>query len=283
MQLITGLILASATILVQAAQLPSIVSTNLCSDLLSLSLAGPEQIVSLSAKSQDPARSPVVQQAKQYPVNHGSSEEIIALRPDLVLASRRWRTHPHLKRFRELGIQIITVPPSVNWQDVTETTLKVAQAMGREAQGRALLADLQQRLTRLQQRSRPLSVLYLRVNGRTAGDNTYIDTVLQSVGVTNHASRIGIRGWGQLSLEQLVMQPPDVFLVSDFVRDTGYAESHWSRHPWLQQRLTKTPTLTLPANQGSCSTWHLIELAESIAQQIDQNLDRERLKPERAL
>jgi iron complex transport system substrate-binding protein len=283
MRLIAGLLLIGASLLVQAVQLPTIVSTNLCSDLLSLSLAAPEQIVSLSVKSRDPARSSVVRQAKHYPVNHGSSEEIIALRPDLVLASRRWRSHPQLKRFRELGIQVVIVPPAVKWQDIIEMTLKVAQTIGREAQGRALVADLQQRLSQLQQRSRPLNVLYLRVNGRTAGDNTYIDTVLKSIGVTNHASSIGVTGWGQLSLEQLVIQPPDAFLVSDFVRDRSYAKSHWSRHPWLQQQLAKTPILTLPANQGSCTTWQLIELAESLALQIDQKLDREKVTTEKML
>jgi iron complex transport system substrate-binding protein len=283
MRLITGLLLTGISLLVQAEQLPSIVSTNLCSDLLSLSLAAPEQIVSLSAKSRDPVRSPVARQAIHYPVNYGSSEEIIALRPDLVLASRRWRSHPQMKRFREMGIQVVIVPPAVKWQEVIETTLEVAQAIGREARGRALVADLQQRLSQLQQRSRPLNVLYLRANGRTAGDNTYIDTVLKSLGVTNHASSIGVTGWRQLSLEQLVMQPPDAFLISDFVRDRSYAKSHWSRHPWLQQQLAKTPTLTLPANQGSCSTWQLIELVESLALQIDQKLDREKLTTENRL
>ncbi|MEM6576475.1 MAG: ABC transporter substrate-binding protein, partial [Pseudomonadota bacterium] len=49
----------------QAASLtpPTVVSTNLCADLLALSLTSPEQLLSVSWKSQDPTRSSMAAEA----------------------------------------------------------------------------------------------------------------------------------------------------------------------------------------------------------------------------
>ena len=62
-----------------------IVSINLCADQLLLMLAGRENIVSLSYFATNPEISYMAEAAHGIPVNHGRSEEILLLRPDLVL------------------------------------------------------------------------------------------------------------------------------------------------------------------------------------------------------
>ncbi len=66
--------------LAAASDLPRVMSTNLCADMLLLSLADPAQVVSVSARSQDPARTSFASQAAAFPVNTGSAEEVIAAR-----------------------------------------------------------------------------------------------------------------------------------------------------------------------------------------------------------
>lgn len=253
--------------------LPRIVSTHLCADQLALRLAAPEQILSVSYKSQDPQRSRYAERAQRYPGNGGSSEEIIQLQPDIVLASRRWRQHPQQDQFDALGIRIVVVPISKNWPSVFEDTQWLANQIGRSDHAYELLADVRQRLTALHQalqtpRKDKQSMLFLRPNGGSAGSGTHIDMLIEALGFDNYASEMGLNGWGQLSLEKLVMQPPDWFLLGGYVRDSAYAKSQLSRHPVLQNLLDSRPSVTLPADQGSCASWQVLEAAEFLAEQL---------------
>ena len=52
---------------VGAGALPTLMSTNICADTLALSLAAPQQILSLSRQSQDAQRFSLAAQARQFP------------------------------------------------------------------------------------------------------------------------------------------------------------------------------------------------------------------------
>ena len=65
-----------------------VVSINLCTDQLALAVAAPGQLVSVSELARDPALSAMASRAAAIPSNRGRAEEVLALRPDLVLASR---------------------------------------------------------------------------------------------------------------------------------------------------------------------------------------------------
>lgn len=252
-----------------AAQLPRVVSTNQCADMLALRLAAPEQLLSVSSKSRDPQLSAMAAQAQQVPINHASSEEIIALHPDLVLASRRWQSHNQAALLREYGIEVLVVPYPTTWPEIFASTRLVAAKLGRVEEGEALLADVQARLDRLKQQPRPLSALYLRPNGGSAGRDTYVDTVFQAVGVVNHQAALGRSGWGRFNIEDLVRQPPDVFVTADMPIDKGYAKSAFSRHPFIQQLTASRPLLRVEGNRWGCSDWQLVYSAEQLAEQID--------------
>ena len=85
-----------------ASDLPRIVSLNPCLDAILVEVAEPEQILALSHYSADPAASSIPQDiARRYDVTGGTVEEVIALEPDIVLASTfKWlsgsviRAHP---------------------------------------------------------------------------------------------------------------------------------------------------------------------------------------------
>lgn len=249
--------------------LPTVVSTNLCADLLALQLAVPAQLLSVSRKSQDAAQSPLAAQAQQFSANDSSAEEIIALKPDIVLASKRWQSRHQSALFERHGMRLVVVSFPLTWEEIFQATRTVADALQRREVAEKLLVDVEQRLTSLQQRQRPFQVLYLRPNGGSAGKNTYVDTVLASVGAINHAAAHGHIGWGRFPLEALMLQPPDVFLLGDFTRDAAHARNGYARHPQLQQLLAQTPHARLDGNHWGCGNWQLIETAEAIAAQLD--------------
>jgi len=272
----TGLlccIVSAAASAEQTVALPTIVSTHLCADRLALSLAAPEQILSLSYKSRDPLRFRHASQALAYPANRGSSEEIIQFKPDIVLASRRWRNHPQQQQFALLDIRVVVVPLSNSWREVFANTQWLADQIEQSERGHALISDVRHRLQVLQQsvttKGEPApSLLYLRPNGGSSGEGTYIDMLIRALGFRNHAVTLGLKGWSQLALETIVMHPPDYFLLSGHVRDSTRGNSRLSRHPLLQQLLDKQTVLTLPSDTGYCADWQIIETAEYLAGQL---------------
>ena len=272
----TGLlccILSAAASAEQTAALPTIVSTHLCADQLALSLAAPEQILSLSYKSQDPLRSRHAARALAYPANSGSSEEVIQFKPDIVLASRRWRNHPQQRQFDTLDIRVVVVPLSNSWMEIFTNTQWMADQLGQPERGHAVVSDVQRRLRALQESvtisgEPEQSLLYLRPNGGSSGEGTYIDMLIRALGFRNHASTLGLKGWGQLALESIVMYPPDYFLLSGHVRDNTRGNSRLSRHPLLQQLLDEQTVLSLPPDTGYCADWQIIDTAEYLAGQL---------------
>ncbi|HSF11877.1 MAG TPA: ABC transporter substrate-binding protein, partial [Erythrobacter sp.] len=66
----------------------TIVSLNPCLDAILVEIAPPDQVLALSHYSRDPGSSSIPQSvAARYGVTGGTAEEVIALQPDLVLAS----------------------------------------------------------------------------------------------------------------------------------------------------------------------------------------------------
>ena len=251
-----------------SAALPRVMSTNLCADMLVLGLADPAQIVSVSRKSQDPRRTDMYEQARRHPVNDGSAEEVLALRPDVVLASRRWQARHQAALFERHGIEIVTVPYPTDWDGIFASTRQIAGRLGRSAAGEALVANVQARIAHLQASTHPACALYLRPNGGSAGAGTYVDAVLQAAGVRNHAAESGRRGWGRVALEEVITDPPDVFVVSSMLNDTAYARSGFARHPLMRTLLAERPVVRMDGNDWGCSNWQLIEAAEDIAAQL---------------
>jgi iron complex transport system substrate-binding protein len=254
---------------------PTVASTNVCADVLALALTDKAQLLSVSAQSHDPRVSPMPEQAAAFPANRATAEEIIALHPDIVLASKRWPGRHQEPLLTRHGTRIGLVPYPLTWEAVFESTHRIGGWLQRDAAADALVADVQQRLQRLQAKPRPYRVLHVRPNGRCAGKGTQVDMVFAAIGVTNHADALGCVGWGQLSLETLLANPPDIFVVADGVRrEQAHAHSFQSRHPLMRRLMAMRPVLHVSSTHWGCSNWLLIEAAEKIAAQIDRLPDR---------
>jgi|GEM_PF-276846 len=259
-----------------AQPLPSVVSTNLCADLLLLRLAAPEQILSVSRQAQDPAQSPVAKRASVYPANRATVEELLYLQPDIALTYLGWSSRLHAELLAEQGISILPLPYPNGIEDALAMTQEIAQAIDREATGARLIAKTRQRIKALSEQ-RPtqapaLRVLYLRPNGGTAGTETYVDALLGLLGLRNLAAEQGIRGWGTVPLEQLILDPPDLFLLGYFDQTQPRSTARYGRHPLLRKLLTEIPSIGLPSHSGwGCGGLELIDAAELIAEHVPRS------------
>jgi iron complex transport system substrate-binding protein len=255
------------------ADLPTVASTDLCADLLLLQLADPEQILSVSTAATDPAVSPFVAQARRYPTNRGSVEELLLLRPAIALVYQGWTGRGHRDLLDSRGVRVVPLPYPSGWDDTRQTVRDTSALLGRTAFGLDLIEQTERRMQTLADRTPPLSVLYLRPNGGTAGEGTYVDDLLRRLGLRNLAADSGLRGWGRFPLERLLTDPPDLFLLGYFDQAQPYSKSAFARHPLFRRMLERIPVIAVPAGNWGCGGIELVSVAEDIVAQIDDLSD----------
>lgn len=216
-----------------AAGAPAIVSLNPCIDAILIEVAAPDQVLALSHYSRDPGASSIPQAlAAQYGVTGGTAEEVIALAPDLVLASS-FLPPPTRAALERAGLRVETFgSPTTVAQSVAQVR-EVAALAGAKARGDALAA----RLTASPPSPSPspgkaISALLWQPGEIVAGEATLIAELMQQEGFTNHAAARGLGQADYVSLEALLADPPALVLVA------GNAPGQ--RHPLLAKAMPAT-------------------------------------------
>src|SRR5438445_658538 len=128
-------VLAAAVLLLlpgQAVAAPQrIMSLKICTDELLLDLVPASRIASVTFLSREAAGLKYWPQAANIPINHGSAEEILSTRPDLILTDPFMA--PSLRPLlAKTGAKIIEVPPAENFEQIRAVTRLVAKAVGEE-------------------------------------------------------------------------------------------------------------------------------------------------------
>ncbi len=200
-----------------AAQTPQrVVSLNPCIDTILVEIAPREQITALSHYSRDPHRSTIAELAKSYPVTYETAEEIVLLRPDLVLASRHSALATR-NALRRVGIRTIVfdVPDSV--EAGLMQMRAVAAAIGRQPEAETLIARLRRSMMAAQaaRDGRQPTALIFQPGGLTAGTQTLPGELMRMAGLRNAADSYGVADWAPIALEQVIANPPDILLVGE--------------------------------------------------------------------
>lgn len=246
-----------------------IASINMCTDQLLVDLARPDQIVGLSPFAHDGWRSWAAARARAFPALSGTAEEIIVLKPDLVLAGRftRQATRAFI---RERGIAMEEFDVVRTVADARRQILRVAAIVGAEAAGEARAAALDTAMERLRAaaKGQPLRILPLARRGWVAGQDSVITDLLRTAGLINVAGEAGLRGGGFLSVEEIVMLRPDAILIS---RDADRAEDQGQAmlvHPAIADRFPAERRIVLPEALTVCGGPMLVEAIDRLAAQI---------------
>ncbi|MDY7099310.1 MAG: ABC transporter substrate-binding protein [Pseudomonadota bacterium] len=198
----------------QAKNGPTIVSLNPCLDAILVEVARPEQIGALSHYSHDPASSSIAQNiARKYPVTGGTAEEIIAINPDLVLASTF--IAPATKAALEkAGLRVETFGSPASVDESTDQVSALAQLIGREDAGRQLVDRISASLALPDPSSRPITALLWQPGEIVAGDASLIWDQLRHHGLSNHAADMGLGQADRVSLEAVLADPPQLLLIA---------------------------------------------------------------------
>lgn len=191
-----------------------VVSLNPCLDAILLAVADPGQIAALSHYSREPSQSAVAAEARRYPFTWGSAEEVVALKPDLVLTSGMGAI-ALTGVLPRLGVRqaSFTVPASV---DESEAQIeRVAGLVGHPDRGAALVARIRAALAAAAPRpGEPrLGALIYEYHGLASGPGTLMDELMRRAGFDNFAARYGLKRTGDVPLDALIARPPQVLLA----------------------------------------------------------------------
>ncbi len=141
-----------------------------------------------------------------------SIEEVIALRPDLVLGCRM-NGKDTFERLQGLGIPVVGLDAR-NIDGVFADIMLVGKLTGEEANASALVSDMKKRIDTIKARTvnikqRP-RVFYDIGDFWTAGDGTFLNEMIEIAGGDNIAADKD--GYYQMSLEELIDKNPQVII-----------------------------------------------------------------------
>lgn len=230
-----------------------VVSVNLCTDQLALTLAAPGQIASVSRLSHDPASSALHVQASALPANGSGAEEVYLMKPDLVLAGT-YTAPATVAMLRELGLRVEIFAPAETLDDIPRRLAQMGAALGREAAADAAIAEFEAGLDALDDApaDRPRAALYY-VNSYTLGDRTLAGAILRAGGFDNIATEVGLDHGGTLPLERLVLLQPDVIVIGRDYPGQSRAEDNLT-HPALHALAETVTAGTLTDRDWICGT-----------------------------
>ena len=215
-RIIATLLFAAAASCAAAAP-ARVVSMNLCTDQLAMLIASPGQLVSVSALSQDPVMSAMVDEAKTYKANQGRAEEVFIMRPDLVLAGA-FTARSTVAMLKRLGFRVEVFQPSQNFADIHTNIKRMGVLLGHEDRASKLLVSFDRELAKFASDSSgpnaPLAAAYYP-GGRTSGKKTLMNGIMEAAGWRNFGAELGITGIGNMPLELLVMNRPDAVINAE--------------------------------------------------------------------
>jgi iron complex transport system substrate-binding protein len=248
---------------------PRVASINLCTDQLVLDLADRQQILGLGPFVRDQARSWGANLSADVPTLSGSAEEILVLRPDLVVAGRNTRqtTRAFL---RERSIVLEEFGAATTVEEAKQQILRMARLLQVPDRGTARVAALDAAVARLRAVAsrRTLRVLPMARRGWVPGGQSVISDLMRLAGLVNAGSETSARAGRFVSLEEIVMLRPDLILISaevDRPEDQGQA---LILHPAIAGKFPPERRLMLSEALTVCGGPGLIDAINALATRL---------------
>ena len=199
-----------------------------------------ERILAVSNSTDYPPALTTKPSVGPYP--HLNLEKILALKPDLVLATQSGNSKDQIEHLRELGVPVVVVRTE-SFAEIQESILLVGRAMGAGDTAAKLLSRFQTGLAHFKSRG----VLHEGARKRVllqvgesplvvVGGKSYLSEALEWVGARNIFSDLP-SAYPRPSFETLLQRDPDAILILALGNDPGYfvkMQHAWNEHPKLK-------------------------------------------------
>ena len=245
-----------------------VMSMNMCTDQILLALLPPERIASVTWLSRDPGSSLMADAAMKVGVNYGLAEDVIAQKPDLVIAGS-FTTPATRGMLKRLDYPMIEVSFANNFDDVRATTRQIAAAVGERARGEKLIAEMDRSLAELARDPAPkLRVVTWDRSGFSAGKGTLQDEILQAAGARNVANEPPVSTYGKPDAEVLLLTAPELLIQgSPYAAEPSLGDMV-EQHRIVRKYWRKGRMLTVPQAYYVCGTPQISEAVVSLRDQM---------------
>ncbi|NBC01667.1 MAG: ABC transporter substrate-binding protein [Bacteroidetes bacterium] len=182
-------------------------------------LGAGEQIVAVDASSVYPAEAQ--EKAQVGYMRQVSSEGILSVAPDLVLASSATRPSVALEQVRSAGVAVEVIDDVEGVEGAIARIRTIAAMLNREAAGEAVVATLEEDMAAARAAAAGVQAppralfIYARGSGtlQVAGRNTSAETMIELAGGQNAMQQF--EGFRPLTAEGVVGAAPDVLVLLD--------------------------------------------------------------------
>nr|WP_240959515.1 ABC transporter substrate-binding protein [Novosphingobium olei] len=254
---------------------PTVVSLNPCADAILAEVADRNQILALSAWSRDPRSTSMdLALAQRLPSTHGTVEEVLALRPDLVIDGR-FIAPATASAYARLGLKLETVDLAATVEDARAQVRRLAGLVGHPDRGEALVARMDAVLAAAAPPpgAPPIPAVVWEPGGIVPGQGTLVSDLLVRTGYTNFSALRGLGQADRLPLERMLADPPRVILVADAGDRAAADQDRALAHPALRA-LTGTTRAAFAPNLLYCGGPTVIRAAQRLAEVRHQILPR---------
>lgn len=239
--------------------LQRLVSLNPCTDALLVELADPEQIAALSHYSRDPASSSIdMAESARFRAVGGSVEEVLALDPDIVLASD-FLAPATRHALRDLGLQTEEFGIASDIAASFGQIRRVAALVGHPDRGEALIAQIEDAVRQAEAAAgdQPVATVLWQPGEIVAGEGALVSRLMRSAGLSSHSAALGLGQADYLPLELIIAQPPELLLIA--------GDSRAQDHPVLR-KLSKTRVEHIDPKLLYCGGSTIIRAAERLSE-----------------
>lgn len=226
-----------------------IVSVNLCTDGLLLTLAPKQHIAAVSRYASDNNRSPFTELAKEVPAVSVQAEAVLALKPDLVIAGK-YGARETIKQLQRLGIPVEKFAPVQNFAELEQQIARLGNLIGEPERAQDLIAQIRQLDNSMPPVSSKIRGVIYFGSGVSPGSNTMEGRVLELAGIENITATPLRKGIVHLPLEEFIVAKPDVLVLTDYHQNTPSRAQRFQHHPVF--RRMQQSTVVLPANLLTC-------------------------------
>lgn len=240
-----------------------IVSINPCIDAVLREVADPAQIAGISHYSQDArATSVPLDWARRFAGVGDGAEDVVAARPDLVLAG------PHVApqtvaALDRLGVRLVRLGVPSTVDDSKAQIAEIGHILGYEERAQALNARIDAAMAAAAPDARAAgapSALIWQDGGLVPGKGTLANELLVRAGFRSTSETLGLAQWDMVSLERLLSVAPDIVMTGSGGMDAG-AGGKGGRHPALRWAATHITFSEFPSRMLHCGGPVIIDAA----------------------
>ena len=165
-------------------------------------------------------------------------ERIVALQPDLVLATREGNNPGIISTLRDLDIPVYVAGQSTGFKDYFELLRRLGYILGREKEAGTLIDEFTARIDRLRGAAsgQPSVSVFLQVGVKplvTINKDTLIGEMIEICGGRNVAAGLSSR-YPSISREQVLADDPEVIIIAAMGNEAEEGVAFWNDFPELQ-------------------------------------------------